>query len=95
MTRITGIWRADFKIRKKADVSEFMDGLAKGIISFQDLKDKRFYYTISKDKEGRVSMGYTRYGRDPLTAPPIVLDASNLVGRIYAARKTVNARFFE
>lgn len=91
--KVLGVFKNGFKIRSKGDCVEFCKGLSRGTVDFPDVNDKRFYYTICKDSEGNVTLGRTRYGKDPVSGPPVFLDDQDVNERLYLARKSVNAKF--
>lgn len=93
---IVGVWKSGFKIKKKDDIATFLNGL-KSHIDIKDVNDPAYYVSISKSKDGRTLVGYTRYGKDPIMAPPIVmveLEQSELYTFLYKFRKSINQEYF-
>lgn len=94
--RIAGIFPAELKVKSIESAAKFCECLAKGVsVDFEDVNDDSMYYSIMKEKSGRVCFGHTKYGTggDRLMAPPIMMDDSNVLKRVYQARASVNARF--
>ncbi len=84
-----------FKIRSIADAQRFCNELM-GVGSFdtQDLNDPMHYYRVCKERDGRMSIGHARYGKDPILAEPVLMRLDNVPQRIFKARKSINARLF-
>ena len=92
------LYPSDFCIKSLPTAKAFMDMLPVGCVyDIQDANDDRYYYRILKNKEGRVEIGHALYGPDPFLADPVFMscDPHDVVHKVYAARKSINSRFFK
>ena len=97
MSFVIGMWKSGLVITRKQDIYDFLKGLCKGHVDIKDVNNPKYYISISKDKNDKILVGYTRYGNDPITAPPILLrdlTETELINFLWQYRKSINERFF-
>lgn len=87
------IFPSSFQIRSIADAEYFCEKvLQPGIVDIRDANDKTLYHRFFKGNDGRVLLGRAHYGDEPLTAEIPCCDDRDIVRRVYAIRKSINAR---
>lgn len=93
MITIPFVMPQGFNITSIKTASQFCESvLQPGTVDIPDVDDKRLYYRLHKEQNGRVSIGRGCYGRDPITAIPPTLTHMGVVDRVYAIRKHINRK---
>lgn len=89
------IYPSGFKIRSIADAAEFCKSIFPvGARDIPDVDDPTHYFSLIKEKSGRVLLGDAHFGPAPLLAEVPCCDDKDIYRRIYAIRKSINAKFF-
>jgi len=82
-----------FQIRSIADAEFFCEHILQvGIVDIKDASNWTLYHRLIKEHDGRVLCGDAHYGDDPLTTEIPYCDDKDIVRRVFAIRKSINAR---
>lgn len=89
------VYPSGYKIRSIADAAEFCKSIFPvGTRDIPDVDDPTHYFSLIKEKSGRVLLGDAHFGTNPLLAEIPCCDDKDIYRRIYKIRKSINAKFF-
>lgn len=90
------VYPSDFCIKSLVNAGQFMQLLPCGCnYDIEDANDARYYYRIIKKKDGKVLFGHAPFGKDCFLANPVLMSDEAVPHKIFAARKSINRRFFK